>query len=214
MSQPPSSGDPSIHTATRAKPGGLNIGPLTAVLMGLSIAVAIWSRLGKDTEVLDHFFITRYATEGSLALEEIAHGEIWRLITPIFLHFGIVHLLFNMMWVKDLGTAIERVSGAWSLLAMTLVSGLLGNLAQFAFEDPFFGGMSGVVYCLFGYVWMKAKFDPASGFRLDGQTVLWMVGWFVLCLTGAVGPVANYGHGGGLLVGVVWGFVSAKRART
>lgn len=57
---------------------------------------------------------------------------------------------------------------------------------------------------------MKAKFDPASGFRLDSQTVMWMVGWFVLCLTGAVGPVANVGHGVGLAVGVLWGFCSAR----
>jgi len=190
------------------------IGPLTAVLMAISIGIAIWSHLGENGEVVERFLITQYAQpDGKLQLEEVSAGEVWRLITPIFLHFGIVHLLFNMLWLKDLGTAIEKVSGTGSLLAMAIVSGLVGNLAEFAFQGPLFGGMSGVVYCLFGYVWMKAKFDPASGFYLDGQTVWWMIGWFVLCLTGALGPVANFGHGGGLAVGVAWGFVSAKRAR-
>jgi GlpG protein len=69
-----------------------------------------------------------------------------------------------------------------------------------------------VVYALFGYVWMKAKFQPTSGFHLDKQTVLWMVGWFVLCLTGALGNIGNVAHGVGFAVGAIWGFTSAKLA--
>jgi GlpG protein len=102
------------------------------------------------------------------------------------------------------------VAGTASFLELVLLSGVVSNFGQFAFASPFFGGMSGVVYALFGYVWMRAKFDPASGLRMDGNTVMWMIGWFVLCLTHVMGPVANIAHGVGLAVGMVWGFAAAK----
>jgi GlpG protein len=186
----------------------MRLGPLTTILIGISVAVAIWSRLGANEEVLSHLFIS--ASNGGFSVPEIAHGEVWRLITPIFIHFGIAHLLFNMLWLKDLGTAIERVAGGASFLELVLFSGVSSNFAQFAFKGPYFGGMSGVVYALFGYVWMRAKYDPGSGLRLHSNTVLWMIGWFVVCMTGAIGPVANVAHGVGLAVGMAWGFASAK----
>lgn len=189
------------------------IGPLTAVLMGISVIIAIWSRLGENRGVLAPFFISelpRGLTE--MPFPEVFEGELWRLVTPIFLHFSVIHILFNMMWLKELGTGIENLVSTRTLLLLTLVSGIAGNVGQYFMTGPSFGGMSGVVYALFGYVWMKAKFEPMSGFRLDKQTVFWMVGWFALCLTGQVGPVANFAHGAGLFVGVIWGFISAKTA--
>jgi len=186
----------------------MRIGPYTAALMAISVAVAIWSNLGQNKEVVDRLFIS--ATNGGFSLPEIAQGQVWRLITPIFIHFGIAHLVFNMLWLKDLGSAIEKVAGTASFLELVLVSGVVSNFGQFALASPFFGGMSGVVYGLFGYVWMRSKFDPASGLRVDSNTVMWMIGWFVVCLTGVIGPVANFAHGVGLAVGMVWGFASAK----
>lgn len=190
----------------------MRIGPLTVVLIALSVVVAIWSSLGDNDEVVSRLFIT--ATNEGFSLPEISHGEVWRLITPIFIHFGVAHLIFNMLWLKDLGTAIEKIAGTPSFLELVLTSGVASNFAQFAFHGPFFGGMSGVVYALFGYVWMKAKFDPACGLRLDSNTVMWMIGWFVVCLTGVIGPVANYAHGVGLVIGMAWGFGSAKSSPT
>jgi len=69
--------------------------------------------------------------------------------------------------------------------------------------------MSGVVYGLFGYIWMRGKFDPASGLFIDQRSVILMMVWFGLCFTGWVGPIANIAHGGGLAVGALWGWLSA-----
>jgi GlpG protein len=65
--------------------------------------------------------------------------------------------------------------------------------------------MSGVLYGLFGYIWMSGKFDPASGLRLSPSNVLAMVGWFFLCLFGVMGNIANGAHGAGLVMGMIWG---------
>lgn len=190
----------------------LPIGPLTAVLIGISVAVAIFSKLGKVDEVIEPFFISLGASDDGVWLPEVREGQVWRLLSPIVLHFGIMHLVFNMLWLKDLGTAIEKLTGTMAFLSLVVVSGLLSNLGQFVFAGPFFGGMSGVVYALLGFVWMKSKFDPAAGYRLEKQTILIMVGWFFLCMTGVLGPVANWAHGIGLAVGMIWGFVSARVA--
>jgi GlpG protein len=175
------------------------------------VAVAIFSKLGATESVIDKLFITRGDVgDDAGMLPEIVGGQFWRLLTPIFLHFGLMHLVFNMLWLKDLGTAIERLTSTRLLLGLVIVSGVLSNVGQFMAAGPFFGGMSGVVYALLGFVWMKSRFDPGSGFHLEKQTVIMMIGWFFLCMTGALGHVANYAHGFGLGIGVVWGFASAK----
>lgn len=188
------------------RPNSLNIGPLTAVIIGLCVVAAMLTRLEQNTPFVDRLLISAQ----DKSLPEVFHGEPWRVLTPIFLHFGIMHILFNLMAFKDLGTAIEKLVGSWTLLALVWIIGIGSNLAQCHFQGPFFGGMSGVVYGLLGYVWMKAKFDPNSGFRLHQQTVLMMIGWFFLCVFGIVPNVANWAHGAGLAIGIVWGFLSAK----
>jgi len=74
-----------------------------------------------------------------------------------------------------------------------------------------FGGMSGVNYALIGYVWIRGRFDPAAGLHLDRQSLIYALIWFVLCFTKLLGPVANYAHGAGLMVGMAWAFVDSKR---
>ncbi len=194
------------------------IGPLTAVLIGISVVVALISGLGHNANILEPFFITKYVVDGTFmtyhtGLLEIRDGQIWRLVTPVFIHFGILHLLFNMMWLKDLGTIIEQRQGTWFLGVFVLVVAILSNLGQFFWAGPNFGGMSGVVYGLLGYMWIRGRYDPASGLSLNPTVVTMMIVWFLLCLTGLVGHVANAAHGAGLAAGMIWGFISAKLRR-
>ena len=69
--------------------------------------------------------------------------------------------------------------------------------------------MSGVVYGLAGYVWLRGKYDRASGLYLDARSIEWLLIWLVICYTGVVGRVANTAHLVGLVIGVIWGSVSA-----
>ena len=145
-------------------------------------------------------------------LPEIRHGELWRLFTPMFIHFGLLHLLFNMVWLLDLGTMIERRQSTRVLSALVLVIAALSDFGQYLWQGPGFGGMSGVVYGLIGYIWLRGKFDPASGLFLHSSTVTMAVIWFVLCLAGVFPYVANAAHGVGFAVGIAWGYVSALLA--
>lgn len=207
---------PNEFSSYEQRPQRASIGPLSAVLIGICVVVAILTQLGEKESVLQYLYITFDPEKsGGQPLPEVLHGEVWRLLSPTFLHFGIMHIVFNMLWLKDLGTAIEKLSGTWTMLALTVIIGIAANLAEFHFtHSPFFGGMSGVVYGLLGYIWMKSKFDPGSGYFLPNQTVLMMIVWFCLCVAGVIPHVANWAHGAGLIIGIVWGLVSAKTARS
>jgi GlpG protein len=105
---------------------------------------------------------------------------------------------------------IEARKGSWLLLILVLAIAAVSNVAQYIVGGPAFGGMSGVVYGLLGYVWMQGKFRPSSGLALHTQTVTMMIIWFFLCLSGMMGPIANTAHAVGAVVGIAWGFLTAR----
>lgn len=187
----------------------LKAGPLTTALIAVSIAVTLYAGMGENTEVADRLLIAPFFQPTPGVLPEVMHGEVWRLVTPIFLHLGILHILFNMFWLFDLGTMIERRQGALLLGVQVLVIAIASNLCQYFWAGPA-GGMSGVVYGLFGYVWVHGWLNPASGFRISRQNITIMLVWLVLCMTGWLGPIGNAAHVSGLVIGAAWGIISAK----
>ena len=104
---------------------------------------------------------------------------------------------------------IERAQNRIQLALLVIAIGISSNLAQYAFDGPGFGGMSGVVYGLLGYIWMQGRFNPRFGISLRKPIVVWMLAWYVICLTGLVGSIANMAHTAGLALGIVWGFTAA-----
>jgi GlpG protein len=191
---------------------------LTLGLIAISVIVAIYSKLGDDPHAIMRLFITDYTVTGDLVqwhkyLPEIHHGQLWRLVTPIFIHFGILHIFFDMWWLRDLGSMIEARQSSWLLAVLVLVIAVCSNLAQFYYGGPAFGGMSGVVYGLLGYIWMRGKFDPASGLYLHPTTVTMMIIWFFACFTPLIPHIANATHAAGLALGLAWGYLSSLRYR-
>jgi len=115
------------------------------------------------------------------------------LFTPVLVHAkdGLwMHLIFNMLNLMSLGSMIEDRQGTGRLGWLVLLIAILSNLCQFWWSGPQFYGMSGVVYGLMAYVWIKEKRDPTSGLFLHPQTFMMGMVWFVLCLVGAVPGIA------------------------
>jgi len=192
-------------------------GLVSYALIGGSILVFVLSQMGDNPERISGLFIERISTEnGQLFAEKhfaaIRRGEFWRLVSPILIHFGFIHILFNMMWLRDLGNLFEARLGSLYFALFVLVVAAGSNLAEYVIgKHPLFGGMSGVVYALIGYAWIRGRFDPAAGITLDGQNLVYALVWFVICFTGMVGPIANWAHGGGLALGMLWAFIDSKR---
>jgi GlpG protein len=175
--------------------------PLTLALVGLSVGVWLATALNPGFNDMRWLAIS---TAG-MGFDEIRAGQVWRLITPIFVHFGPIHLLFNMMWLYDLGSMIELRRGTFKLGLMVLILGVASNVGQYVLAGPYFGGMSGVLYGLFGYIWLRGRCEPFSGLALSPTTVWMMLAWYFLCLFGVIPNVANIAHTAGLVLGALWG---------
>lgn len=205
-------------SAEGAYPIGLITMGLIAVSVGFYLLAELWGG-GKWPSVL---FIRDFQEVDGLrfwapgGLEAVRRGQVWRLVSPIFMHFTLLHLLFNMMWLMDLGGMVEYNKGSAFVGGFVLLVAAASNFGQYAVAGANFGGMSGVVYGLLGYAWMMGRYDPGSGMKLRPATVTLMLGWFVVCILFArIMPVANTAHAVGLGLGMAWGFIgSGGIART
>ncbi len=137
--------------------------------------------------------------------------QLWRLVTPMFLHLGLIHLAFNMYALAILGPPIERAYGKWVFLAMYLVTGFIGNVAAFVFGSPFAvgAGASTAVFGLFG-VWLAYNFrrrdNPFHQSNLRSLLVILALNFFInISLSSFLDWRA---HVGGFLAGIVLGYTS------
>lgn len=137
--------------------------------------------------------------------------EYWRLLTPIFLHFNLMHIVFNMLWLWDLGRRVELVQGRMRLLLIVLLIGVGSNIAQAVFaQTSIFGGMSGVDYGLLGYCWLWGWLRKDPVLYVPVPVMIAMLAMMLLGMTGfsqlmGVGAVANAAHVGGLVMGLLLG---------
>ena len=203
----------------------------TMALIVITVAITLWSTYGAGDDAgselsgniahlgwLTFTPLTPRGLDPNL-LDTLLSGQIWRLVTPIFIHFTILHLLFNMLWLYNLGTLLERRLGGRHLVFLVVITGILSNTGEFMWQHlgtgpiAVFGGFSGVVYALFGYVWLRGRRDPWFGVRLDATTIGIMMVWFGLCWTGLMGPIANMAHTIGLLSGLAWAWLAIQVAQ-
>jgi len=187
----------------------------TFVLIALSIATTLITSFGHRQDLVA--LISIGTPEEPLLGQtfwHVLHGQVWRLITPIFLHLDFFHILFNMWWLYDLGTVIETRIGTARFATLVLLSAIVSNVAQYYYlPSPSFGGMSGVLYALFGYVWVRAKLDRTFGLVLPPSTAVILMVWLLLGFTGVFGNVANGTHLAGLISGCAIGALAALFAR-
>ncbi len=144
----------------------------------------------------------------------LVRGEYWRLLSPMFIHFGWMHIVFNLLWVWEIGRRIELVNGSSALLLVTLVSSLCANLLQYILGGPgLFGGMSGVIFGYLGFCLVWDKMVPKKKMGIRNGLYIFMLGFLVIGFTGAIdllglGSLANGAHLGGLLGGALTGAVA------
>ncbi|MBY0413617.1 MAG: rhomboid family intramembrane serine protease, partial [Bdellovibrionales bacterium] len=149
-------------------------GETTFFILMICIAIFVLSYLEMGKRLQDVLFMGVPETG---FLYEIRHGQVWRLITPIFIHLSILHILFNMLWFKDLGYLIEHKFGKNDLLLLILISGVTSNILQYCISGPQFGGMSGVLYAMLGFVWVYKKIHHDFDYSLPARDITIMIGW-------------------------------------
>lgn len=210
--------------------GGGSIPPLTLTLLILSIGISLMSSFNRPkpsndwgraiVEKLSFVSPVDYLLSEGDPAASLKKGELWRMITPIFLHMGMFHLAMNMFVLVSFGRMVERWVGTprYALFVLLLAIGpnLLQGLAPaWLHGNPLFGGMSGVLYGLFGYVWIRTSIDPSLGISIPFPMVVIFVGLIVVGLSGIVPnwQYADLCHLGGLLIGCAIAFAAAQPRR-
>ena len=226
-------GDPAYELpavelgATYARPGfvqQLRNSPVTTLVLLLCLVVGAVTLLGDRFDTLSWLTFLDFRVRGDYITfmplaDSLAAGQWWRLVTPMLVHFGILHLSMNGMWYWELGRRIESREGSWHLLGLTLLFSLVSNYTQYLVSGPtLFGGLSGVLYGLLGHCWIFQWLAPNPVYRLPRGVLIMMLVWLLLCLSGLIsmlgfGAIANGAHVGGLIIGCVTGLVGGALAR-
>lgn len=180
-------------------------GPFTLLLMAACILVFIIMNVVGDQPVM-----IALAWPYGPAVQY----DVWRYFTHALMHFSVLHILFNLLWWWYLGGAVEKRLGSGKLIVITLISALLSGYVQHKFSGPWFGGLSGVVYALMGYAWLRGERAPESGIYMQRGLItfalIWLIaGWFDLFGM----SIANGAHVTGLAVGLAMAFADTLNAR-
>jgi GlpG protein len=207
--------------------GGGRLPPLTLTMLILCIVLSLLSNFsspGQNNTVgqmidrqLSFVTVRDLAASDGDPLASIRRGEVWRTVTPIFLHGSPLHLAFNMFMFVMLGRIAERMDGtsryALLLLLLAIIPNLIAGLMPMHLGgSPRFVGISGVVYGLATYLWISAQQRPELGFQIPSHFILLLVFLMVLGFAGVLGPqISNWSHLGGFVTGLAIGIISARR---
>lgn len=154
--------------------------------------------------------------------EKIRQGQVWRFVTPIFMHQDVLHIFFNMSWLLILGRQIELRLKKSKFLFLILLLAIFSNTSQYLMSGPYFLGISGVITGLAGFIWARQSKAPWEGYEVQ-KTTLTFLFTFVLILffisavcfiLNALGwrafssSMANTAHISGGLLGLILGWSS------
>jgi len=158
----------------------------------------------------DHRSLVLLGETGAIPIGQ--WGRWWTLITASYLHGGVLHILFNMMALKQIAPLIFHEYGFSRLAAIYTLGGALGFFVSYLAGIPFTIGASASVCSLIGSALYYGKSrGGAYGEAIYSQLGGWVLGIFAF---GFLMPgINNWGHGGGLLGGVLLGFLLGYREK-
>ncbi|GHA43505.1 rhomboid family intramembrane serine protease GlpG [Photobacterium aphoticum] len=180
-------------------------GPFTLTILVAALGIAVLWFLGFQQFLFDwlHF-----------PFMDGDQWQVWRFFSHTLLHFSVIHVVFNCLWWWILGGQLEQHGSSSKLVQVFLLSALISGFAQFWFVGPNFGGLSGVVYALMGYLWWMGWLAPERNLSLPNSYAAFMLVWLVLGFADVLGmSVANMAHLFGLLTGCGLALFDAKLGR-
>lgn len=157
-----------------------------------------------------------FARFGVLLPREIRAGAYYGLFTSALVHVEIWHIGFNMYWLWLLGAAMERALGSPKYFVLLLLAAFSASMVQIALGGPMGHGASGVVYAIFGFMWIARPYSEEFRRIVDDRVVRLLVAWLFLCIPldyFNILHIANGGHFGGVLFGMGVAALFVRRYR-
>ena len=182
------------------------MGGVCGIVLALTATIYLLAALGPLRPYLPALFFN---------LAALRHGEIWRLFTPVLVHTEIWALLFDLLWWMDLGRTLETRIGSRRFCIFVLGLAAATTFAHYL-AMPLTGGgtavgLLGIIYGLFGYIWLRNRLDTAFGIALPPITGALLLAFLALGAFGMMDPATTFSVIAGLLFGALWGWLHARR---
>ncbi|ENM5827630.1 rhomboid family intramembrane serine protease GlpG [Vibrio metoecus] len=188
---------PNLLSLIKAKAG-----VFTLLIMALCIAIFALQTFGAGEAIFAALHFPAQASE---------QWQIWRWVSHALLHFSVMHIAFNLLWWWQFGGDIEQRLGTVKLVKLFIISAIISGAGQYWVEGANFGGLSGVVYALAGYLWILGQRAPQLGLSLPRSLMGFMLIWLVLGYVQPFMAIANTAHLAGLVSGIVLAWIDSKR---
>lgn len=198
----------SKPTFTKAKLiQAVKTSPVVFSILFLCVSIYIATLAGGSAWVSQNLMIRRFPML-------FQSSQWWRVISPAFIHFSELHIIFNLLWWWTLGRQLEGKFGSALLIGFVLVTAAFSNIAQLIVSGPSFGGLSGVVFAQLGFVWWLGWLKPSLGLQLDKP----IVGFMLVCLIIGYADIlwfstANTAHTAGLVAGCGLAWLVSKYSK-
>lgn len=142
----------------------------------------------------------------------VVNGEYWRLVTPIFMHAGFAHMLFNSFSLVLFGPALEQLLGKTKFILLYLATGIAANIATLILEPLTYThvGSSGAIFGLFGFYISITMFRKAMMSRENSQTIM-TIAIIAVVMTFVQSNINITAHIFGMLAGFLTGAAIYKR---
>lgn len=179
----------------------MKFAPVTYSLISINIIVWLIMFL-----VLNAFSDTRLIDLGGLVHFNVVHGEWYRLVTSMFLHFNFEHILMNMFSLFIFGKLVEAIAGHWKMLGIYMISGIFGNLVSLAIDNVSIsvgasGAIFGLIGSLFAMMYISKQYDRKTLFQLIGVLIILTI------ISLFISNVNIYAHIGGFIGGILITFI-------
>ncbi|HEX2904518.1 MAG TPA: rhomboid family intramembrane serine protease [Jatrophihabitans sp.] len=193
------SGRASIRTARTvvgARADAAALPYVTYALIAINVLVYLLTALGSGANLVQNNGQVQARLELIPYLVAADH-DYYRLVTAMFVHYGPIHILFNMYALWVIGPALERAFGRWRFAAVYLIAGLGGSVACLLFQNPLAAtaGASGAIFGLFAALLVLSKRTGTPA------TQVWIIVGINFVFTFSVPNISIWGHLGGFVVG-------------
>lgn len=145
--------------------------PITYTLILINIVIWLCMIL-----YLNRFSDVKLLEVGGLVHFNVVHGEWYRLISSMFLHFNFEHILMNMLSLFIFGKIVESIIGSWRMLIIYIISGLYGNFVSLSFNTSTISvGASGAIFGLIGSIFVIMYLSKNFNKKMIGQLLIALV---------------------------------------
>lgn len=184
----------------------------TYILIGLTVFVYILQMLGSALWGDSNYGIDFVTLYGARISEAIDAGQVWRLITPVFLHGSLTHIFFNMYALFSIGSLLEKHFGHGRFLLLYFLGAFSGNVLSYLFSEGYSVGASTAVFGLVAaeaifFYQNKDLFGSYSRQAISNAVFIIVINLFI----GLAPMIDNWGHIGGLLGGAIFAWFAGPK---